>query len=165
MKQIRNVLDKIMRVFCATAFSVMVLLTVWQVFTRYLLNNPSTWSEELASYLFAWVTILGAAYVFGKRDHMSIPVIVERFSKKMQRSLAILSEVIVFLFAVVIMIYGGLSITSLGMGQLSSSLGIPMGYMYTVIPISGVFIVIYNILNIYDLLHQNTQDDVLEGEK
>lgn len=165
MKQIRNILDKVMRVFCATAFSVMVLLTVWQVFTRYLLNHPSTWSEELASYLFAWVTILGAAYVFGKRDHMSIPVIVERFPQKIQRILAIASEVIVLLFAIVIMIYGGLSITSLGMGQLSSSLGIPMGYMYTVIPISGVFIVIYNILNIYDLLHQHTQDDVLEGEK
>lgn len=160
MKQLRTILDKLMRVFCATAFSVLTLLTVWQVLTRYLLNNPSTWSEELASYLFAWVTILGAAYVFGKREHMAIPVIVERFSESIQRKLALLSEVIVLLFAIVIMIYGGISITSLGMGQLSSSLGIPMGYFYMVIPISGVFIAVYNILNIYDLIHQKNEEDL-----
>lgn len=158
MKRLRTILDKIMRVFCATAFSVMTLLTVWQVLTRYLLNNPSTWSEELASYIFAWVTILGAAYVFGKREHMSIPVLVERFSENTQRKLAIVSEIIVLVFAIVIMIYGGISITSLGMGQLSSSLGIPMGYFYTVIPISGVFIAIYNVLNIYELTHQKNQE-------
>ena len=160
MKQIRTVLDKVMRVFCAVAFSIMTLLTVWQVLTRYIFNNPSTWSEELASYIFAWVTILGAAYVFGKREHMSIPVVVERFSESVQQKLAILSEVVVLLFAVVIMIYGGISITSLGMGQLSSSLGLPMGYFYMVIPISGVFTAIYSVLNIFDLSNQKNQEKV-----
>lgn len=160
MKQLRTILDKLMRLFCVTAFSVMTLLTVWQVLTRYLFNNPSTWSEELASYIFAWVTILGAAYVFGKREHMAIPVLVDRFSEKTQQKLALLSEVVVLIFALVIMIYGGISISSLGMGQLSSSLGVPMGYFYMVIPISGLFIAIYNILNIYDLTHQKNQENV-----
>lgn len=159
MRQIRNILDKMMRIFCAAAFSILTLLTVWQVLTRYLFNNPSTWSEELASYIFAWVTILGAAYVFGKREHMSIPVIVERFSEKNQQKLALFSEVVILIFALVIMIYGGISITSLGMGQLSSSLGIPMGYFYMIIPISGVFTALYSILNIYELTHTKNQLD------
>lgn len=160
MKNVRTILDKVMRVFCAASFAVMTLLTVWQVLTRYLMNNPSTWSEELTSYIFAWVTILGAAYVFGKREHMVIPVIIERFSIENQRKLAIFSEITIFLFAIIILVYGGISITLLGMGQLSSSLGVPMGVFYSIIPISGVFTVIYTILNIYDLVHQKNQEEV-----
>uniref|UniRef100_UPI00344D78E0 TRAP transporter small permease n=1 Tax=Carnobacterium sp. TaxID=48221 RepID=UPI00344D78E0 len=151
MKKIRLILDKVMRVFCVVAFASMVLLTVWQVATRYILSSPSTWSEELASYIFAWVTILGAAYVFGKREHMAIPIFVEHFSLETQKKLAILSEIIILLFAVVILVYGGISITLLGMGQLSSSLGVQMGVFYSIIPISGVFTATYSVLNIYDL--------------
>lgn len=155
MNKVRFIIDKVMRIFCAVAFASMVLLTVWQVLTRYILNSPSTWSEELASYIFAWVTILGAAYVFGKREHMAIPIFVELFPIKTQRILAIISEIIILIFAVVILVYGGISITLLGMGQLSSSLGIQMGVFYSVIPISGVFTAIYSILNIYDLSTKN----------
>lgn len=155
MRQIRNVLDKVMRVFNAAVFAILTLLTVWQVLTRYLLNDPSTWSEELASYLFAWVTLLGAAYVFGKREHMNIPVVTDRFSESTQRIIAIINECIILLFAAVIMIYGGISITRLTMGQMSSSLSVPMGYFYAAIPISGAFTAIYNVLNIYDLIKGN----------
>lgn len=151
MQKIRDILDKIMRVFNAAVFAILTILTTWQVVTRYFFNDPSTWSEELGSYLFAWVTLLGAAYVFGQRDHMDIPVIVERFSIKTQRMIGIVNEVIVLLFASIVLIYGGLSITSLSMLQSASSMPVQMGIFYSAIPISGVFTVIYNILNIYDL--------------
>lgn len=155
MRQLRDILDKIMRVFNAVVFAVLSFLTVWQVFTRYVLDNPSTWSEELASYLFAWVTLLGAAYVFGKREHMNIPVLTDRLSESSQRIIAIITECIIFVFAAAVMIYGGIAITNLTMGQMSSSLGVPMGYFYAAIPISGVFILIYSVLNIYDLIKGN----------
>lgn len=151
MQKIRSVLDKIMHIFNVAVFAILTILTTWQVVTRYFLNNPSTWSEELGSYLFAWVTLLGAAYVFGKRDHMDIPVVVERFSVKIQRIIGIVSEVIILLFAAVVLVYGGIAITSLSMIQSASSMPVQMGVFYSVIPISGVFTIIYNILNIYDL--------------
>lgn len=144
-----------MRIFNAAVFAILTLLTVWQVLTRYLLDNPSTWSEELASYLFAWVTLLGAAYVFGKREHMNIPILTDLLSEKNQRIMAVINECIIFIFATVIMIYGGISITSLTMGQMSSSLPLAMGYFYAAIPISGVFTAIYCVLNIYDLVKGN----------
>lgn len=155
MRKVRSILDKIMRVFNAAVFAILTLLTVWQVFTRYLLHNPSTWSEEMASYLFAWVTLLGAAYVFGKREHMNIPVVVDLLPKKAQHVLAIVNEIIIFIFAVIVMIYGGISITTLTMGQASSSLPFQMGVFYFAIPLAGVFTAIYSILNIYDLIKGN----------
>lgn len=150
MNQLRKITNRVLEIFNVLAFSFLTLLTTWQVITRYFLSNPSTWSEELGSYMFAWVTLLGAAYVFGKRQHMDIPIIVDRFSVATQQKFAILNELIVMLFAIVVLIIGGFNITQLTMGQMSSSLGIPMGYFYMILPISGAFIVIYNLLNIYD---------------
>lgn len=165
MEKIRDILDKLMRAFNAIVLGVLTLLVVWQVVTRYLLGAPSTWSEELSSYLFAWTTMFGAAYIFGKREHMNIPVVVERFSESTQKTLAILSECLVLLFAIVILIYGGLQITSLTMGQTSSSLPLVMGYFYAVIPLSGIFVAIYSVLNIYDLMRNDVDDYIKEGQE
>lgn len=165
MKKIRTVLDQLMKVFNAVVLGVLTLLVTWQVITRYFLSSPSTWSEELASYLFAWATMFGAAYVFGKREHMSIPILVEQFSGKTQKYVAVLRESLILLFAVVILIYGGIQITSLTMGQDSSSLPLTMGYFYAVIPISGIFITLYSILNIYDIVTDNVPTDENEGQE
>ena len=165
MMKIRTFLDQLMKVFNAIVLGTLTLLVTWQVITRYLLSNPSTWSEELSSYLFAWATMFGAAYVFGKRDHMNIPILVEKFSKTTQKYLAILSESLILLFAVVILIYGGLQITSLTMGQDSSSLPLAMGYFYAVIPLSGIFVTLYSILNIYDIMKNDTLNDENEGQE
>lgn len=162
MKQLRNIIDKAMRSLCAVAMAALTLLVIWQVFTRYILNHPSTWSEELAAYMFAWVTVFGAAYVFGKREHMNIPVIVERFSSVNQNSLQILAEVLNLIFALTVMVYGGFEITQLTMGQLSSSLPLQMGYFYMCIPISGIFIALYGVLNIKDLI--DARKDIVEEE-
>lgn len=165
MNKVRDFLDKIMRIFNATVLCILTLLVFWQVVTRYILGAPSTWSEELSSYLFAWTTMFGAAYIFGKREHMNIPIIVERCSKKNQNRLAILSECLILLFAFTILIYGGIKITVLTMGQKSSSLPLVMGYFYAGIPISGVFVAIYSILNIIDLITQEKKVTYIKKEE
>ena len=53
MKQLRNALTHLLNGLAGLSFLAMVVLTCWQVVTRYLLQNPSSWSEELVSYLFA----------------------------------------------------------------------------------------------------------------
>ena len=103
----------------------MVVLTCWQVFTRYVLQNPSSWSEELVSYMFAWMALLGASIVVGERGHMNIPVVVERMGKGAQMFFSIFSEVVACVFAAVILVFGGVQITTLAMGQMTSSLVSP----------------------------------------
>ena len=51
MNQLRKLLDQVLHVLAGGSFLAMVALTCWQVFTRYILKNPSSWSEELVSYL------------------------------------------------------------------------------------------------------------------
>lgn len=160
MNKFREVIDKIMQFLNAVAFAFLTLLAVWQVVTRYFLNNPSTWSEELASYMFAWVTLLGSAYVFGNMEHMNIPILINRVSEKTRKILMIIIQFIILAFALVVLLYGGIQITSLTMGQMSSSLGVPMGYFYLSLPVSGIFTAIYTVLNLYDIF--NDKDEVVE---
>lgn len=148
MKQLRNLLNRALNVLAGGSFLAMVALTCWQVFTRYILRNPSTWSEELVSYLFAWMALFGASLVVGERGHMNIPILVDRMSLSARKALNIFAEVVACLFAAVILVYGGVQITTLAMGQMTSSLGIPIGVFYIVLPLCGVINSIYTILNI-----------------
>lgn len=63
MNTFRNGITRILNGLAGISFLAMVLLTCWQVLTRYVLQNPSTWSEELVGYLFAWMSLLGASLV------------------------------------------------------------------------------------------------------
>lgn len=158
MKQLRDFLNRSLNVLAGVSFLAMVILTCWQVFSRYILQNPSTWSEEMVSYLFAWMSLLGASIVVGERGHMNIPILVERFGGKARTFFAIFGEVIACIFAGVILVYGGLQITNLAMGQMTSSLGIAVGVFYVVLPISGVINIIYTILNIAEIMKDSERE-------
>ena len=151
MKQIRKILNYSLDALAGVSFLAMVALTCWQVFTRYILRNPSSWSEELVSYLFAWMSLFGASLVVGERGHMNIPIVVEQFGKKGRKFFAIFAEVIACIFAGVILVYGGIQITNLAMGQMTSSLGLPVGVFYIILPLSGVINIVYTTLNIIDI--------------
>ncbi len=161
MKQVRHFLDCSLNILAGISFLAMVFLTCWQVFTRYILQNPSSWSEELVSYLFAWMSLLGASIVVGERGHMNIPIVVERMSDRWRKVFAIFSELVAGAFAAVILVFGGIQITSLAMGQMTSSLGLPIGVFYIILPISGFINIIYTVLNIVDIA---TDSEIVESE-
>lgn len=152
MEKIRNILNTALRVLAGGSLAVMVLLTCWQVFTRYVLQSPSAWSEELVGYMFAWSTMFGAALVSGERGHMNIPIFVERFGNRGRRAFHIFSEVVALLFSAAILTFGGIRITGLAMGQMTSSLGVAVGVFYAVLPICGVLIILYSAINIIGIL-------------
>ena len=152
MNPLRKFLNQILNVLAGGSFLAMVLLTCWQVLTRYVLKNPSSWSEELVSYLFAWMALFGSSLVVGERGHKNIPLLMDRINHKGKKFLAIFSEIIACLFAGVILVFGGIQITDLAMGQMTSSLGIAIGFFYLVLPVSGILNIIYTILNIVEII-------------
>ena len=149
--KIKTVLTKALNGVAGMSFIVMVALTCWQVFTRYVLKNPSTWSEELVSYLFAWMSLLGASIVTSESGHMNIPVLVDRLNPQMRSYMRILHELIALLFSLAILVYGGWQISRLAMGQMTSSRGVPVGIFYFVMPLCGVLNIIYTIINIAEI--------------
>lgn len=153
MNALRKALNKILNVLAGGSLIAITVLTCWQVFTRYVLKNPSPWSEELVSYLFAWTSLLGASLVTGERGHMNIPVAVERMGETAQKAFNVLAELIAFAFSVIILLYGGIEISKLAMGQMTSSLGgAAVGLFYIVMPVCGVINAMYAALNIAEIV-------------
>ena len=167
MKALRNLLNTILNVLAGLSLTVMVVLTTYQVITRYVFNAPSTWSEELVGYLFAWSTMFGAAIVSGERGHMNIPILVDKFNPPMRKALHIFSEVIAFLFSASILVLGGFQVSSLAMGQQTSSLGVAIGVFYWVMPVCGVLMALFAILNIIGIangeISLDTADEAAEA--
>ena len=148
MEKLRKALDKLLSVLAGGSMAVMVILTTYQVITRYIFKAPSTWSEELVGYLFGWSTMFGATIVSGERGHMRRPIIIDRFSPTLRKAFHIFGEVIAFLFSATILVFGGYQVSNLAMGQQTSSLGVAVGVFYWVMPICGVVILLYSVMNI-----------------
>ncbi|WP_300341101.1 TRAP transporter small permease [Fusobacterium sp.] len=151
MENLRNGLDKLILFICVVLFMFMTAVGTYQISVRYIFKDPSTISEELISYSFAWMSMFAASYVFGKRDHMRMVFFVEKFNKKTQLYIAILCEIVILLFAFGVLVCGGKAITELTMTQISPALRISMGYVYSVLPTCGIITSIYSILYIRDL--------------
>lgn len=157
LRRIRNVLDKFLSIICSTMFAAIVCIGTYQIVTRYLFNSPSTVSEELLTYTFAWMALLVSALVFGKREHLRVSVFADRLQGRERTWLEILIELMVVAVALVVLLYGGLTIMELTMSQKTASLGIPMGAVYAVVPLTGLLISIYGVCNIVDLWKENMQ--------
>lgn len=151
LHKIRKVIDVVLSTACAVIFGIMVVVGTYQIVTRYFFNSPSTVSEELLTYSFTWMALLASAYVFGKRDHMRMGFAADKMTGTPRKVLEIVIELLVMLLAGSVMVYGGFTIMQLTMTQVTASLGIPMGGVYTVVPLSGILIVFYSLLNIVDL--------------
>ena len=149
-----NKVTKALEWFMITIFALLVLDVLFQVFSRYILGTSFTWTEEFARFALIWMTILGASYLNAKREHLSMDFLYDKFSEKNQRKASILIETLVFLFALIVMVIGGLNLvyTTLHLEQLSGTLRIPLGYVYAILPFSGFLIMcfsVYHITNIY----------------
>jgi len=128
----------------------LVLDVLWQVFTRFILGNPSSWTEELARYLMIWVGLIGAAYAAGRRMHLSVDLLPSALSGNRAIVLRIVIESFVLLFAMTALFAGGIRLVwvILTLGQTSASLQLPLGYVYLAVPLSGLFIAWYAILDL-----------------
>lgn len=147
MEDIRDKLNRVLEVILIMLLGVMVLNVSWQVFSRYVLANPSSFTDELARYLMIWLGVLGTAYVSGKRLHVAIDILHSQLSLSSQKTMQKVIFSIVILATFLIFIIGGSRLVYLSylLGQKSAALQIPLYLVYVCIPLSGACIIFYKI--------------------
>lgn len=121
---------------------ILVIDVVWQVVTRFVFNNPSGWTEELATLLMIWMALFGACVGFIRYAHLGVDYFVEKLPQRWRRVDEIAVHALIVFFAGVVLVYGGGRIVyyTLLFGQRSAALGVKMGYVYLALPLSGIFI-------------------------
>ena len=147
--RIREVLDKALSRVLISLMVLLVLNVTWQVASRYLLQSPSAFTDELARFLLIWLGMLGSAYALGQRIHLAIDLFISSQKLNGQRVIRRGIHLLIALFALSVMVYGGgyLVVLVLELDQTSAALGLKLGYVYLAIPLSGLLMIMYAILN------------------
>ncbi len=145
--KLNKLLIKLLEITVMLVIGFLVLDVLWGVFSRYVLHNQSPWTEELATMLLIWVSLLGAAIGFIRRSHLGVDYFVNKMSLKNQVIGEIIVYILIALFASFVMIYGGTRLVALilKLGQVSPAMQLKVGYIYMAVPISGFFILIFSI--------------------
>ena len=141
----RKIIDKGLELSLIFLMAFLVVDVLWQVLSRYILVSPSSVTDELAGYLLIWVGLLGAAYVSGKNEHLAIDLLLQHIRPSRRKLLRLFIFLIVFLFAVFVLIVGGawLEYTRFHLGVTSASLEINLGYVYLGLPLGGLLTAYY----------------------
>ena len=90
-------MDKFLSIACAVLLSFMTILVLIQVFSRYVLNSPVAFTEELVRYSLIWTGFIGAAYAFSTREHMSLTLVRDKFTGKAHTALLVAIDGLILL--------------------------------------------------------------------
>ncbi|MEL4014206.1 TRAP transporter small permease [Dryocola clanedunensis] len=147
LKPLKLAVDRAIATFSVLVMVALVVCVVWQVFSRYVLNQPSTLTDELARFLMIWVGLLGASYTVGAQRHLSIDFLAMLLPEQKKPLLSMVVNTLILLFAGLVIVSGGLKLIdkTLATGQLSAAMQIPMGYVYIVLPLSGAIMMLYSL--------------------
>ena len=144
----------------AATMALLVVDVLWGVFTRYALGEQAKWTEELARFLLVWVALLGGAVAFGSKAHLGVDYFVLRLHPAARKLTAVIAYFMVLFFAGAVLLLGGTRVVSetLALEQTTPALGWKMGHVYLALPISGFFVALYTLRNLWETLSGSTAD-------
>ena len=154
LKKSRITMCRLLERMLILAVFVLVVDVLWGVFTRYVLSEQAKWTEELARFLLIWISLLGGAAAFGEKAHLGVDFFVNKFTPDTRKLMTVFGQLVVLFFAVAVFIVGGskVVINALSMEQTTPALGWKMGYVYLVLPIAGVFIILFTVEQLLETL-------------
>ncbi|RME98453.1 MAG: TRAP transporter small permease [Bacteroidetes bacterium] len=161
MQAIYHTINRIITILLVAIFGLLVVDVLWQVFGRYVLGQSFSFTEELARFALIWLAILGAAYLNGQREHLAMDFLLRKLKPAEQARRQQVIEVAMLLFALVVMVFGGgnLVYTTLYLGQTSPAMNISLGYVYAIVPVSGLLIMFYSVYNIQRYRRQSVGEE------
>lgn len=154
MTKIINYTEKLLLLMLSLMLSGIVVLIGLQVFLRYALGDPLTWSEEVARYLMVWFSLLGAVLGIRHYSHVGVDFFIEKLPAKLRLYVRAVGQAVSLVFISVVTVKGfDLSIDKFFIP--SPAANIPMGIVYLSIPVSGALMILFQLeIIIKDFFHR-----------
>ena len=144
MRLLRLVWNYAAEAVVVVLMAVMVTTVAIQVFFRYVVDDPLSWTEELARYAFVWMTFLGAAVAYRRRAHIVVDAMLHLIPMRARAGLAFAVEGMVTI-TLLILVRDGLRMVETTSNVRATMLQIPMSYIYAAIPVSAVLMLVYQV--------------------
>lgn len=153
--RVRTGVDRALESLVGLIMAALVLNVLWQVTTRFLLRRPSASTEEIARYGLIWLGLLGATLAFRRGLHPSLQEALQtlagRHGLRLRLALTPLSLVLVGLFSLMVLGVGGMRLVLLTqeLGQRTAALGLPLAWIYAVVPLAGALLAFYALCDLF----------------
>lgn len=147
MKVFTRIMDNIMTVvrwFLIAVLGIMTLTLFISVLTRYLLSKSIPWSDPLARYGQTWIMLLGSSLALRKGLHIGIDNFINMFPIKIRQIILHINALLIFVFACTMTIQG-FKLINIASDQTIPEMGIPMAWIYYMIPVAGILLMLTSI--------------------
>jgi len=133
----KAILSRILEVILVVILSIMVILVFGNVVARYVFNSAITWAEEVARFLFVWLTFVGASFGLMKGLHLGMDIIIARLRPRTRTIAEVVNGFIILAFLGV-WIVGGVHLIQANLDYMSPATGFSMGLVYMIGPLAAL---------------------------
>ncbi len=134
--------------FAGLILMVMVAVVFANVICRFVLNASLAWSEEIARFLFIWIVFIGSFFAYLTNDHLGLDLVVKAAPPKVAAWINVVADLLV-VTSLVIVTWGGYSITVDNWTWLSPATSIPYGYVNIIVPLTFFPMLVLAVLRLF----------------
>ena len=145
---IRYLYDYLWEMILSVFLALICLTVLTGVVSRYAFNQPVTWSEEIARYLFIWISFVGAAVAVKHKANFGLDLVSGRLSARGRWLLGLAGDVLVAAFGLALLCFGWQMLPLVRMGR-GSAIDISMGWVFLAIPVGGFLIIWYSLVHFW----------------
>ena len=145
--------------FCTLLFIMMTTITFFQVVGRYVFGKSCFWAEELARFSMVWIAFLGAAIGVSLKAHTRIDFFINLLSARPRQWVELFDSFACLAF-ILLVTYSSIDIVKISMRNITTGLRVPLGYVYLALPVSGVLMTVYFLIQIYFMLKNISAKEV-----
>lgn len=147
MKKFWKILDTIMDALLTIGMIGLSTLCIAQVFCRFVLKYSIMWANEAACYLFVYVVFIAAFILIRDKGFIRMDLFQSKVPAKGRFIYDLILKLLVICYAIVLVIYGSKFAQNNAI-QTSSAMRLPMNIVYSIMPISGCFMILYSLRDI-----------------
>ncbi len=151
IKQFWAFVTKVAEIACVLGFAALFIVFVTQVFFRYVLNDPLSWTQEVAGILYVWIVCVGAATIVKEREHVSFDLVYERARPQLRRGLALAGTGLILVILLVVL-YGNYDYIAFTARQKSPTLRLPMTVVFSAFGVFLVLLIVNSAIRIWRLM-------------
>jgi TRAP-type C4-dicarboxylate transport system permease small subunit len=141
MRTLVEVVNRAADVLAQVLLGVMVVVVFIQVIFRFFIQQPLSWSEEVARYVFVWIIWMGAAVVVKQGGHPGMDLLTKSFSPRWQRVTEV-TMALLYAATLCTMVVTGFGLVYANMSQPSPAMELPMGIPYAAVPLAAVIMLL-----------------------
>lgn len=156
MKKLTHAIANFMRIVCTLLIVTLGVVVALQIVSRvFKISMP--WAEEIARFALVWLTFVGCSLGIYTKGHLGVNFIVEKMPEKAKKIVMFIARLIICYFFILLLVYG-IKLSASSMKSMSSTLQWPMGWVYSIIPISSVFSLYFQIVEILEMYLPKKED-------